>query len=187
MDRRRPGRQSWRSDRKIKMRYPSVVFSVVLCAAVVPCAWASASSKTVTTAHAESSTAYLCSVIPKVDRLIVTRMAPARYVFTFPTAVTVTNAAAARAVAASACALPNASKSLPTCPAAFFVSYRLVFAVKGEKGMGGEAINLIPTGCHSVTGLGPVRTTAPSTGFYWLLGIAMNIKDGLATLEGRLR
>jgi hypothetical protein len=123
-----------------------------------------------------------------VDRLIVTRTAPDRYFFTFPTIVTVTNAAAARAVAASACALSVAPKNLPTCPAAFFVSYRLVFAVKGEKGMGGEAINLNPTGSHSVTGLGAVRTTAVSTGFYWLLGSAMRIDNpGLPTIEGTLR
>jgi hypothetical protein len=58
----------------------------------------------------------------------------------------------------------------------------------GEKGMGGEAINLNPTGCHSVTGLGAVRTTAVSTGFYWLLGSAMKIENpGLLTFEGNLR
>jgi hypothetical protein len=124
-----------------------------------------------------------------VDRLIVTRKALGdRFFFTFPTVVTVTNAAAARAVAASACALPVAPKSLPTCPAAFFVSYHLVFAVKGEKGMGGEAINLHPTGCDSVTGLGTVRTTAVSTGFYWLVGSAMGLRNsGLRTIEGTLR
>jgi hypothetical protein len=123
-----------------------------------------------------------------VDRLIVNRRAPDRYIFTFPLTVTITNAAAARAVAASACALPVAPKNLPTCPAAFFVSYHLVFAVKGEKGMGGEAITLYPTGCHSVTGLGAVRTTAQSTGFYWLLGSAMRISNpGLPSIKGTLR
>jgi len=166
-----------------------VVIPAALCVALLPYACASASSKTSgATSRAVSRTAYLCAVVPKVDRLIVTRTAPDRYSFTFPTSVTVTNAAAARAVAASACALSVAPKNLPTCPAAFFVSYRLVFAVKGEKGMGGEAINLNPAGCHSVTGLGAVRTTAVSMGFYWLLGSAMKIKNpGLPTIEGTLR
>ena len=173
----------------MKAWWLSVVVPAALCVSVLSSAYASA-SPTVSgpTSRAVSSTAYLCTVVPEVDRLIVTRRAPDRYLFTFPATVTVTNAAAARAVASSACALPVPSKSLPTCPAAFFVSYHLVFAVKGEKGMGGEAINLNPTGCHSVTGLGAVRTTAPSTGFYWLLGSAMGIANpGLATIEGTLR
>jgi hypothetical protein len=59
--------------------------------------------------------------------------------------------------------------------------------VKGEKGMGGEVINLNPTGCHSVTGLGAVRTTAASTGFYWLLGSAMGLRNaGFRSFEGTL-
>jgi len=167
----------------------NVVVSAALGAALLVPASASAWSKVSgATSRAVSRTAYLCTVVPEVDRLIVTRRAlEDRFFFTFPTVVTVTNAAAARAVAASACALPIAPKSLPTCPAAFFVSYHLVFAVKGETGMGGEAINLLPTGCHSVTGLGAVRTTAASTGFYWLLGSAMGLRNpGLRTIEGTL-
>jgi hypothetical protein len=177
------------SESKMKAWRLGVVVPAALCTALLPYAGASASPK-VSGANSRvvSSTAYLCTVVPEVDRLIVTRRAPDRYFFTFPTIVTVKNAAAARAVAASACALPVAPKSLPTCPAAFFVSYHLVFAVQGEKGMGGEAINLNPTGCDSVTGLGHVRTTAVSTGFYWLLGSAMRIKNpGLPTIEGTLR
>ena len=173
-----------------KMRaWPRVLFPAILSAALLPCAGASASTTiSGVSPRALKGTAYLCTVIPRVDRLIVTRRAPKRYSFTFPTTVNVTNAAAARAVAASACALPVAPKSLPTCPSAFFVSYRVIFAVMGEKGMGGEAINLNPTGCHSVTGLGAVRTTAVSTGFYWLLGSAMKIENpGLLTFEGNLR
>jgi hypothetical protein len=122
-----------------------------------------------------------------VDRLIVTRSAPHRYSFAFPAIITVTNGGAARAVASSACALSAAPKDLPSCPAAFFVSYRLVFAVKEEKGMGGEAINVTPAGCHIVTGLGDVRTTRLSTGFYWILGSAMRLENpGLPTFEGTL-
>ena len=53
--------------------------------------------------------------------------------------------------------------------------------------MGGEVINLNPTGCHSVTGLGAVRTTAASTGFYWLLGSAMGLRNaGFRSFEGTL-
>lgn len=174
----------------MKAWWLDVVVPAALGAALLLPASASASSKAPdTTSGAKARTAYLCTVVSKVDRLIVTRRAPGdRLFFTFPTVVTVTNAAAARAVAASACALPVAPNKLPTCPAAFFVSYHLVFAVRGEKGMGGEAINLHPTGCHSVTGLGAVRTTAGSTGFYWLLGSAMGLRNpGFQTFEGTLR
>ncbi len=167
----------------------AVLVPATLCAALLPHVCAGASPKiSGVTSRTASSTAYLCTVIPKVDQLIVTRRAPDQYLFTFPTIVTVTNAAAARAVAASACALPVAPNNLPTCPAAFFVSYHLDFAVKGEKGMGGEAINVDPAGCHSVTGLGAERTTSRSIGFYWLLGSAMRVSNpGLSTIQGTLR
>ena len=122
--------------------------------------------------------AYLCQVIPRVDRLIVTRHAPGnQFHFTFPAVVTVTNAAGARAVAASACALPDAPKGAQACPVEFAVSYHLVFAVRGEKGMGGEAIDVNPTGCQSVTGLGTVREAMSSIAFFRLLGSAMGLKN----------
>ena len=159
----------WRDSSVISMAVGSVLF---LCVNGGPASGAS------TTSTSPIHIAHLCQVIPRVDRLVVTRRAPGdRFVFTFPAVVKVTNVGAAQAVATSACALSNASKSVPDCPAAFFVSYHLVFAVRGEKGMGGAAINVYPAGCQVVRGLGAVRTTAVGVGFYWVLGSAMGLRD----------
>lgn len=133
--------------------------------------------------------AYLCQVIPRVDRLVVTRHAPGgQFVYTFPAAVNVTSASAAQAVAKSACALPDAPKGVQACPVEFAVSYHLVFAVRGEKGMGGEAIDVNPTGCQSVTGLGTVREAMAHPAFYRLLGNVMGLKNAsYQTFQGALR
>ena len=103
--------------------------------------------------------------------------------FTFPAVVTVPSPSEARAVAAASCALPDVRSGVFHCPAAFAVSYHLVFAVKGEKGMGGEAVDVYPTGCPMVKGLGPVRT--PTSTFYQLLARAMVLGNvGGATFRG---
>ena len=134
---------------------------------------------TTTSTAPSNQVSYLCQVIPRVDRLIVTRHAPGnQFHFTFPAVVTVTNAAAARAVATSACALPGVLKgAAQACPAEFAVSYHLVFAVRGEKGMGGEAIDVNPTGCEVVTGLGTGREVMSHPAFYRVLGNAMGLKN----------
>jgi len=104
-------------------------------------------------------------------------------VFTFPAVVTVTSASQARAVATSACALPDVPSGVFHCPAAFAVSYVLDFAPKGETGFGDESIELYPTGCPMVKGLGAVRT--PTSSFYQLLARAMALGNvGGSTLRG---
>jgi hypothetical protein len=147
---------------------------VFLGAAILLSACGSPAAKIPSTT-ARASTAYLCQVLPRVDRLVVTRRAPTpnQFQFTFPMVVNVSNARAARQVASSACALPDFPTGVFHCPAAFAVRYHLVFAVKGEKGMGGEAIDLYPTGCPMVKGLGVVRTPRPS--FYRRLARAMGL------------
>ncbi len=133
---------------------------------------------TTTSTAPSNQVTYLCHVIPRVHRLIVTRHTPGnQFHFTFPAVVTVTNAAAAQAVATSACALPDAPKGAQHCPAEFDVSYHLVFAVRGEKGLGGEAIDVNPTGCQRVTGLGTVREAISHPVFYQILGNAMGLKN----------
>ena len=128
--------------------------------------------------------AHLCRVLPRVDRLTVTRRAPGHgFQFTFPAVVSVTDAHAARAVASAACALAPLPTGIYECPAAFAVSYRLDFAIKGEKGMGGEALELFPTGCPMVKGLGVART--PTARFYRILARAMGLSSGdSATFRG---
>ena len=144
---------------------------------------------TTTSTAPSNQVAYLCQVIPRVDRLIVTRHAPAKqFHFTFPAVVTVTNSAAARAVATSACALPDAPPYAQPCPSGFAISYHFVFAVRGEKGMGGEAMDMNPTGCQSVTGLGTVREAGSHPAFYQLLGNAMGLKNASnQTFRGAFR
>jgi len=173
-----------RSDTSMKLLSRLAVVPLSLLSAVALTACAGASSTTTSTAST-SAVPYLCQVLPRVDRLIVTRHAPdSHFKFSFPAVVTVTNASKARAVAQSACGLPQ----LPGgehCPAGFRVSYNLDFAVKGEKGSGGEAINVYPTGCETVTGLGAVRTVAEHHAFFRLLGSAIGLKDaGYFTFAG---
>ena len=129
--------------------------------------------------RARTGSQYVCQVTTRVDRLRVTRVAPGDQVlFTFPPVVTVVNASAARAVARGACGLPNVPSGTFHCPAEFAVSYRLVFSVRGEKGMGAQAIVAHPTGCQNVTGFTHVRTTRYRPGFYTLLARAMGLRDG---------
>jgi hypothetical protein len=166
--------------------WPRIVMAAIaLLSAVGLTVRAGASASTTSTTAPGHGFAYLCDTLPRVDRLIVARHAPgSHFHFSFPATFTATNAAKARAVAKSACALPR----LPGgehCPAEFPVSYNLDFAVQGEKGMGGEAIDVYPTGCETVTGLGPVRTTAEHHRFFWLLGNALGLKDaGYFTFAG---
>ena len=146
---------------------------------------ACASATTASTTAPRNGVAYLCQVIPRVDRLIVTRHAPgSHFHFAFPAVVTADNASLDRKVATAACELPT----LPAgehCPAEFPVSYNLDFAVQGEKGLGGESIEVYPTGCETLRGLGAVRTTAEHHNFFRLLGNAMGLKRaGYFTFAG---
>ena len=161
---------------------------VALVAALGLSACGSASSTTPTTSPT-NGVAYLCQVLPRVDRLIVTRkVAGNQFHFTFPAVVTVTNATAARRIASIACGLADAPKGAQACPVEFSIWYHLDFAVRGEKGMGGESIVVNPTGCQTVTGLDAVRTTAQRQDFYQLLGNALGLKNaGQPTFAGTLQ
>ena len=161
---------------KNRMRF-RIAIPAVLGTALLLSACGISSSRGPTTTAPSAQTAYLCQVIPRVDRLIVTRHAPGnQFIFNFPAVVNVTSASSAQSVAKAACALPDASNTR-LCPAEFAVSYHLVFAVRGEKGMGGEAIDANPTGCQWVTGLGMVREALSPVAFYRLLGNAMGLKN----------
>jgi hypothetical protein len=161
------------------------VVPISLIAALSLASSAGASSTSSATSPKKSE-AYLCQVIPRVDRLIVTRDAPGnQFRFTFPTVVTVTSAKLAREVATSACGLPQVTHGVYYCPAEFAVSYKLDFVIRGEKGMGGEYLVANPTGCELVTGLVTARSTASRPGFYRLLGRAMGLQHaGRSTFAG---
>ncbi len=166
-----------------------IAIPMVLGTALLLSACGSLSSNGSTTTTPAAKTAYLCGVIPRVDRLVVTRQAPGRpFIFRFPSVVTVTNAFDAQVVAKAACALPDAPKGAQACPLEFVLFYHLVFAVRGEKGMGGEAIDVNPTGCQAVTGLGAVREAMSSINFYRLLGNAMGVRSAsYLTFRGAFR
>jgi hypothetical protein len=169
----------------MKLLARSAAVPITLIAAMSLAACGNASATITSTTAATNDVAYLCQVLPRVDRLIVTRRAHgSHFKFSFPAVVTVTNAALARKVATSACGQP-AVREGEHCPAEFAVSYHLDFAVRGEKGLGGEAINVYPTGCETVTGLGAVRTTAEHHIFFRLLGNAMGVRNaGYFTFAG---
>ncbi len=163
--------------KKNRIKFRVTVFAI-LPAALLLSACSSLSSSGPTTTSPSTRTAYLRQVIPRVGRLVATRHALSdQFIFTFPTVVTITNVSSTQAVATAACALPDAPKGAQACPAEFAVSYHLVFAVRGEKGMGSESIDVNHIGCQSVTGLGAVREVISYPTFYRLLGNAMGLKN----------
>jgi hypothetical protein len=84
--------------------------------------------------------------------------------------------------------LPSAPIGVQACPVEFSIWYHLDFAVRGEKGMGGESIVVNLTGCQTVTGLGAVRTTARRQNFHRLLAAALGRKNaGRSTFAGTLQ
>ena len=176
--------ESMRNRMRLRITIPAVLSAALLLSA---CGGPSSNGPTTTSPSAK--TAYLCKVIPRVDRLVVTRHAPGhQFIFRFPSVVTVTNALDAQAVAKAACALPDAPKGAQACPAEFAISYHLVFAVRGEKGTGVEALDVNPTGCQSVEGLEAVREVMSHPAFFRVLGRAMGLKNSsYLTFRGAFR
>ena len=172
-----------------RWRTARAIAPIALVAALGLSACGGGPSTASTTSSPTNDAAYLCQVLPRVDRLIVTRKVSGnQFHFTFPAVETVTNAAAARRIASVACGLPSAPNGVQACPVEFSIWYHLDFAVRGEKGMGGESIVVNPTGCQTVTGLGAVRTTARRQNFYRLLGNALGLRNaGRSTFAGTLQ
>lgn len=170
--------------RRFRIAVPAALGAALLLAAC-----GSPSTSGPTTSRSSVETAYLCRVIARVDRLVVTRHAPGHeFLFRFPSVVTVTNAAEAQAVAKAACALPDAPKGAQACPVEFAISYRLIFAIRGDKGMGGDTIDVNPTGCQLVTGLATTREAMTAIAFYRLLGNAMGLRNAnYLTFRGAFR
>jgi len=61
------------------------------------------------------------------------------------------------------------------CPALFAVTYHLIFSVKLAHDTVGEIVDLNPTGCQPVTGIGPIRTLSLHEDFYQVLGTAIGL------------
>lgn len=117
-----------------------------------------------------SSSSELCGAPGSVTELSVTRTDafPQNQIsFVFPDHVTSSDAAAVSDVARAACQLP-VEPSGEFCPADFGISYTLIF-MAGTVEVG--TITADPTGCPSVTGLGPTR--AAGSRFWDQLALAL--------------
>ena len=104
----------------------------------------------------------LCAEIPKLTRMVFTRMPlpPYRHVREIlPGAVTVRNAAAVRRIATVLCGLPAVPVGVMACPNMAGGSYSLFFVAPGRAI---PAVGLEYSGCRVVTGLGRPRTWATS-------------------------
>ena len=145
-----------------------VVMTLVTGLGLAACGSTPTVSPTTTSTRSATGVDYLCQVIPRIDRLIVTRNALTNnFHFTFPRVVTVTNASAAQAVATYACALPHAPRVprhvLSNLPFPTISSLQCA-----AKGMGGEYVDMNPTGCEVVTGLGMAREAISRPDFFRL-------------------
>jgi hypothetical protein len=117
----------------------------------------------------------LCASITSLDRLVVSRndaFPKNGFRFSFPTIVTVKDAAAVRGVARALCVLPKMPPGALHCPADWGITYQLVFSAKGRTF---SPVRLAATGCQAVTGLGQARWVARSQGFWKTLGRAMGL------------
>jgi len=80
-----------------------------------------------------------------------------------PVGVTISDPARVQDVAGALCGLPAMAHTNIQCPADFGSAYRLVFSTSGRTF---PPVVIRATGCRSVNGLGPARTTS---GSFWNL------------------
>jgi hypothetical protein len=90
--------------------------------------------------------------------------------FVFPDHVSATNAADVAAVARAACRQPVFPAGDYSCPADLGITYALAFEA-GSVVVG--TVTADPTGCTSLTGLGPARSAGPS--FWGALAVALGL------------
>jgi hypothetical protein len=122
--------------------------------------------------RAGASSTALCSRVPAVTRLVVTRvsiLSQNHLHSAVPAGVMVTNPAAVRAVAKAVCVLPLMPGGPMSCPMDRGIRYRLSFAA-GRAGF--PVVTAAAGGCTPVSGAGPVRR-ADSATFWTVLAHAM--------------
>jgi hypothetical protein len=113
-----------------------------------------------------ASAAPLCQNVSHLDTLVVSLaggLARSDLPVALPAGITFRDPARVRAVAAALCALPAAGPVPAGCPADFGGIYRLVFTA-GQQAY--PPVVIKATGCRTVSGLGPVRTTSAA---FWAL------------------
>jgi hypothetical protein len=117
----------------------------------------------------------LCRSAGRVDRLVVERVNLIRQNhprFAFPAKITVSDPAQARSVAQAVCTLPPMPSGSFSCPADWGIIYWLIFTADGKKL---PPVRAEATGCGEVRGVGQIRWTVHSPGFWRTLGTAMRI------------
>jgi hypothetical protein len=91
----------------------------------------------------------------------------------FPSQVTVTTPASARAAARALCALPLLPRGVFHCPnLTIGTTYLLRFTADGRQL---PAVSIEATGCEVVSGVGSARWAAKSPGFWRTLATAANL------------
>ena len=130
----------------------------------------------------------LCADAGAVDRLTVSRVSslPGHHPrFSFPAAVTITDAAQARAVARALCVLQPEPRGTVACPADLGIIYRLDFTSGGSSL---PPVTIRAGGCEGVSGTGVSRWTMRSPAFWAVLGAAMGLPHpGHAAFAGAMQ
>ena len=120
--------------------------------------------------HARPAQLVLCADPAAASRVVISRTAVIRQIQpgkNLPSAqVTIASGARARILATALCALPRMPKGAFNCPAQFFGHDALKFTAGGRQL---PTVTVLPTGCQTVTGLGPVRWVAKNPGFWTVL------------------
>jgi len=136
------------------------------CAALAGCAGAVGGT---------GKTPAVCAQAGSITRLVIHRVngLPQNHErFSFPARITVTSPSRAQSVARALCALPVMPSGTYACPADWAITYRLAFATKARRF---APVTAGISGCQDVYGLGAVRWTARSPGFWHTLARAAGI------------
>jgi hypothetical protein len=129
-------------------------------------ATATSTPATAASSTVPASAAPLCQNVTHLNTLVVSLaggLARSELPVALPAGITFRDPARVQAVAAALCALPAAGPVPAGCPADFGGSYRLVFTA-GQQAY--PPVVIKATGCRTVSGLGPVRTTSAA---FWAL------------------
>ena len=162
---------------------PAAAMAAATVAAVAACGSGSAPAAGHTASPSSSASSGnlagngsgLCGAAAQVDSVTVqrTNALPGNHPrFGFPATEKVSNAAQARSVAQSLCALQPVSRTVIACPADFGITYKLTFAAGSRQF---APVTLNAAGCELVHGLGAARRITTSNVVWRRLGVAIGI------------
>jgi len=152
--------------------------AALACAALTGCAGAAAGT---------GKTPAVCAQAGSITRLVIHRVngLPQNHErFSFPARITVSSAGRAQSVARALCALPLMPPGSYACPAGWAITYRLTFAANARRF---APVTAEISGCQVAHGLGAVRWTLTSPGFWRTLAQAAGITPaGAAVFLGTM-